>query len=181
VGDPAVFLDRDGTLIEDVDYPRDPEAVRMLDGAVEALGDLRKAGYRLVVVSNQSGIGRGLVTAEDARRVHERFVAELARHGVELDDVRYCPHAPGEGCNCRKPAPAMLLAAAADLGLDLAASFMIGDKASDVEAGRRAGCRTVLLAPDGRPSDGGAADGADRVARDWSEALAFVVPSEAPT
>ena len=178
-GAPAVFLDRDGTLMEDVGYPRDPADVRLLDGAAEALVSLREAGFRLVVVSNQAGIGRGLITPEEARRVHERLVAELERRGARLDDARYCPHAPDAGCDCRKPAPGMLLAAAEDLGLDLGASFMVGDKAIDVEAGRRAGCRTILFAPDGRPSDGGSPAHADHVARTWPDALGFVLRSGA--
>jgi D-glycero-D-manno-heptose 1,7-bisphosphate phosphatase len=141
---PAVFLDRDGTLIEDVGYPRDPEAVRLLEGAPEALAALRRAGFALVVVSNQSGIGRGLVSQEEADAVHARFVAELRARGVELDDVRYCPHAPEDACACRKPAAGLLLDSARELGLDLDRSFMVGDKPTDVEAGRTAGCRTVL-------------------------------------
>ena len=178
-GAPAVFLDRDGTLMVDVGYPRDPADVRLLDGAADALVQLRNAGFRLVLVSNQAGIGRGLITEAEARSVHERFVAELARRGARLDDARYCPHAPDAGCDCRKPAPGMLLAAAGDLGLDLEASFMIGDKATDVEAGRRAGCRTVLFAPDGTPSDGGSPGHADHVARTWTDALGFVLRSGA--
>jgi D-glycero-D-manno-heptose 1,7-bisphosphate phosphatase len=176
-GEAAIFFDRDGTLIEDVGYPRDPARVRLLDGAAEALAQLGRAGFRLVVVSNQSGIGRGLITAEEARTVHERFVAELEHRGVHLDGARYCPHAPDAGCECRKPAPGLLLAAADELGLDLEASFMIGDKAADVEAGRRAGCRTILLAPDGSASDGGSPDGADHLARSWTDALGFVLGS----
>jgi D-glycero-D-manno-heptose 1,7-bisphosphate phosphatase len=164
----AVFLDRDGTLIEDVGYPDDPDGVRLVPGAADALAALRRGGFALVVVSNQSGIGRGLVTPEQAESVHERFVAELAAHGVELDDARYCPHAPDESCPCRKPSPGLLRDAASELGVDLAGSFMVGDKPSDVEAGRRAGCRTVLLAP----APGGEAD---FVAADWSEAVAYVL------
>jgi D-glycero-D-manno-heptose 1,7-bisphosphate phosphatase len=157
---PAVFLDRDGTLIEDVGYPRDPEAVRLLDGAPEALAALRRAGFALVVVSNQSGIGRGLVSREEADAVHARFVRELQARGVELDDVRYCPHAPEEACACRKPAAGLLLDSARELGLDLDRSFMVGDKPADVEAGRTAGCRTVLF--------GG----------DWGEAVGYLLSAE---
>ena len=175
--DPAVFLDRDGTLIDDVGYPRDPARVRLVDGAAEALARLRQAGFRLVVVSNQSGIGRGLITEDEARSVHERFVSELERRGVRLDGVRYCPHAPEAGCDCRKPAPGLLLAAADDLGLDLDASFMVGDKSSDVEAGHRAGCQTILFTPDGRAADGGASAGADHIARGWADAVGFVLGS----
>ena len=175
--DPAVFLDRDGTLIDDVGYPRDPARVRLVEGAAEALAQLREAGFRLVVVSNQSGIGRGLISEDEARSVHERFVAELERRGARLDGVRYCPHAPEAACDCRKPAPGMLLAAADELGLDLDASFMVGDKSSDVEAGHRAGARTILLAPDGRAADGGASAGADHIARGWADAVGFVLGS----
>ena len=169
----AVFLDRDGTLIKDVGYPRDPGSVRLLDGAVDALAAFRRAGFRLVLVSNQSGIGRGLVSPEEAAAVHARFIAELERAGVELDDVQYCPHAPEEGCPCRKPAPGLLIAAATALDLDLGSSFAIGDKESDVEAGRRAGCKTVLFAP-----SGAAGSGADHVAARWSDAAAFVLSSK---
>lgn len=144
----AVFLDRDGTLIEDLDYAREPERVRLLAGVAQALSQLRASGFQLVVVSNQSGIGRGIISEREARAVHERFVALLTDEGIELDAVKYCPHAPEEGCACRKPAPGMLTDAASELGLDLRESFMVGDKDSDVEAGRRAGCRSILFAGD---------------------------------
>jgi len=140
-----VFLDRDGVLIHDVGYPRDPERVRLLDGAAAALARLRQWGFALVVVSNQSGVGRGLVTAGEARRVHDRMTADLAAQGVALDAAYYCFHAPEDGCECRKPSPGMLLQAARELNLDPARSFLVGDKAIDVEAGRRAGCRTIVL------------------------------------
>ena len=167
-GRPAVFLDRDGTLIEDVGYPRDPERVHVLDGVGDALGALRRAGFALVVVSNQSGIGRGLVTQEEADAVHARFLRELRARGIEPDDVRYCPHAPGDGCTCRKPAPGLLLASAGELGLDLTRSFMVGDKPDDAETGRNAGCRTVLL---------GAAEAgvADHVATGWDDAVTYLL------
>ena len=166
-GEPAVFFDRDGTVIEDVGYPRDPEGVRPLAGAAEALAELRSAGFRLVVVSNQSGIGRGLIAPEEAERVHERFVAELAACGVSLDAARYCPHAPEDGCDCRKPAPGLILAAAEELGLDLSRSFVVGDRESDVEAGRAAGCATILL--------GTGPSSADHLAADWDGVLRLVL------
>ncbi len=141
----AIFLDRDGTIIHDVGYPRDPQQVQLLPGVAEVLARLQQEGWLLVLVSNQSGIGRGMVTAEEAERVHKQVVASLAAHGVELAAAHYCPHAPEEMCTCRKPSPEMLMRAARDLGIDLVQSYMIGDKISDVEAGRRAGCRTILL------------------------------------
>jgi histidinol-phosphate phosphatase family protein len=170
----AVFLDRDGTLIEDQDYPRDPERVRLLPRVTEALARLQEAGFHLVAVSNQSGIGRGVVTEDEARAVHERFIRVLAEEGMSLQAVKYCPHTPSDGCDCRKPAPGLLLAAAEELGLDLPGSFMIGDKRSDVEAGRRAGCRTILFAPQGM-----ADDRADHVSRSWDDALEFILSAGA--
>jgi D-glycero-D-manno-heptose 1,7-bisphosphate phosphatase len=166
----ALFFDRDGTLIDDVGYIRDPARVRLLAGAADALREVRQAGFLLVVVSNQSGIARGLVSSAEATAVHERVVAELARAAVELDDARYCPHAPDAGCACRKPAPGLLVDAARELGVDLAASVMVGDKGSDVEAGRRAGCRSIRFAPDGAGDDDGVA-----VARSWDEIADLVL------
>jgi D-glycero-D-manno-heptose 1,7-bisphosphate phosphatase len=140
-----VFLDRDGTVMVDTGYPKHPEDVRLLPGIVGPLRQLRDAGFRLVLISNQSGIGRGLVTAEEARSVHERVVACLAEHGIHLAGAYYCPHAPEAACECRKPSPGMIHQAAMDLHLDLNHSFMVGDKLSDVEAGQQAGCRSFLL------------------------------------
>jgi D-glycero-D-manno-heptose 1,7-bisphosphate phosphatase len=175
-GRPAVFLDRDGTVIEDVGYPRDPETVRLLPGAAHTLATLREAGVALVIVSNQSGVGRGIIAPAQAEAVHARFVALLAAEGVQIDAVRYCPHAPEEGCACRKPSPEMLLDAARELGIDRSRSTMIGDRSSDLEAGRRAGTATILLTADpGRP----AAAEADQVARDWSEVAALLLPVSA--
>jgi histidinol-phosphate phosphatase family protein len=156
----AVFCDRDGTIIRDVGYPRNPEDVCLVPGAAEALAELHRDGFLLVLFSNQSGIGRGLVTEEEAARVHERFEAILARRGVRLDGAYYCPHAPEAGCACRKPSPGMIVAAAERFNLDLGRSWVVGDKDSDVEAGRRAGCRTIRLVA--APDAGGGA---------WAEVL----------
>ena len=139
----ALFMDRDGTVMVDVGYPRRPDDVELLPDAPPTLARLRDLGFKLVVVSNQSGIGRGLVTTEEAASVHERFVEALRESGVELDAAYYCPHAPDEGCSCRKPSPELLQRAARDLELDLPESFMVGDRDSDLEAGRRAGCRAI--------------------------------------
>lgn len=139
----ALFLDRDGTLIVDVGYPRDPALVEPLPGAVEALRDLQR-DWLLVIVSNQSGIARGLITPDEARAVHERVVELFAAGGVTFAGAYYCPHGPDHGCRCRKPAPGMLLDAARELDIELAASVMIGDKPSDVECGRAAGCPMSL-------------------------------------
>lgn len=142
---PAAFLDRDGTVIVDRHYLRSAEQVELVPGAAAALATLRDLGYRLVVVSNQSGIARGLITPAEAAEVHRRMEAVLAAHGVHLDAAYYCPHGPDEGCECRKPRPGLLQRAARELDLALDASVAIGDKARDLAAGRAAGCRATVL------------------------------------
>lgn len=150
-GRPAVFLDRDGTLIENVHYLADPAHVRLLPGTVASLKRLRAAGFVCVVVTNQSGIGRGLLTEDDLVRVHEELTRQLAAEGVWLDAYYHCPVVPA--CDDptvveyedRKPGPGMLLRAARGLGLDLSASWMVGDLISDVLAGFHAGCRGSIL------------------------------------
>ncbi len=173
-GRPALFVDRDGTLIEDVGYPADPQDVRLLPGSAAALAALQRHGFALVVVSNQSGIGRGLVSTEQAARVHHRFTDLLAEQGVTLDAAYYCPHHPEEGCPCRKPSPQALLRAAAELDLCLSRSFMVGDKASDVEAGKHAGCRSVLFGS--RPDLAGCGVAPDRFASTWEQVLQYLLP-----
>jgi histidinol-phosphate phosphatase family protein len=161
----ALFLDRDGTLIVDVPYPSDPARVELIPGATAALRSLQET-WALVVVSNQSGIGRGLITEAQAAAVHDRFVALFVAEGVQFARTYYCPHRPDAGCPCRKPSPGMLLDAARELGLDLTRSVMLGDKPSDVEAGRAAGCaRVIRFGPDG---DGAVADAR---CEDWREVV----------
>src|SRR5512133_2359163 len=148
----AVFLDKDGTLVENVPDNVDPGRIRLISGAAPALHTLARAGYELVVVSNQPGVARGLF-AEAALRDVEKRLCELASPaGIAFAGFYWCPHQPdgvvtdyAVACDCRKPAPGLLRRAAMDLGLDLRASWMIGDILNDVEAGRRAGCRTVLV------------------------------------
>lgn len=157
---PAVFLDRDGTIIEDRGYLADPADVQLLPGAVDALRRLSARGFRLVVVSNQSGVARGLFDENRLADVHARLESLLAAEGVRLDAAYYCPYLDGpeavveryrRDSELRKPRPGMLLQAARELGLDLSQSWMVGNSPSDVEAGRRAGCRTILLHTNGSP------------------------------
>ena len=148
-GRPALFLDRDGTLIEDAVYPRDPRHVRLLPGAADALARLARRGFALVIISNQSGVGRGLIRAAEAQAVHAEVVRQFAAAGVSFDGAYYCYHAPDEGCPCRKPAPGLLLRAAEELNLDARRSFMVGDKPIDVAAGEAVGCRGVLFGAGG--------------------------------
>jgi histidinol-phosphate phosphatase family protein len=148
----AAFLDRDGTIIVDTGYIANPELVELLPGAADALCALGR-DYALVIVSNQSGVARGLIRTEQLAAVHARMELLLAEAGVVLTSSYYCQHAPDAGCPCRKPAPGLLRQAAREHGFDLASSIMIGNRASDVEAGRAAGCATALLGDDDAIAD----------------------------
>jgi D-glycero-D-manno-heptose 1,7-bisphosphate phosphatase len=140
---PAVFLDRDGTIMRDVDFCSDPKAIELLDGVIEAMQKLKRAGFKLFVITNQSGIGRGYFTEQEYRAVESELNRKL---GAGLVDATYfCPDKPGTESRRRKPAPAMVLEAVRDHNLDLNRSFFIGDKAIDVDCGRNAGLRTVLV------------------------------------
>lgn len=140
---PAVFLDRDGTIMRDVDYCADPNAIELFDGVIEALRKLKDEGFKLVVITNQSGVGRGYFTEQEYRAVESELNRKL---GMELIDATYfCPDKPGTDSRRRKPAPAMVLEAAHDHNLDLKRSFFVGDKAIDIDCGRNAGVRTVLV------------------------------------
>jgi D-glycero-D-manno-heptose 1,7-bisphosphate phosphatase len=148
----AVFLDRDGTVIKEANYLRSVRQLRLIPGAAQAIHRLNAAGFAVVITTNQSGVARGLLTEPALAAIHEALRKRLTRRGARLDAIYYCPHHPEarvaayrRRCRCRKPAPGMLLRAARDLDLDLRASFVVGDSARDLEAGRRAGCRTVLV------------------------------------
>jgi D-glycero-D-manno-heptose 1,7-bisphosphate phosphatase len=146
----AVFIDKDGTLVENVPYNVDPAQLRFMPGAREALAALAQAGHPLLIVTNQSGLARGCFTRLQFAGLQAVLEQRLRNEaGVELLDFLVCPHAPGipgkASCLCRKPAPGMLLRAARKHCLDLTRSWMVGDTLDDIEAGRRAGCRTVLL------------------------------------
>lgn len=141
----TVFLDRDGTIIKDKDYLSNPEEVELLPGAGKALADLKNAGFLLIIVTNQSGVGRGFFQMENVRAQNNRLQELLAPFGVQIDGFEVCPHTPEADCECRKPAPTMLVRAAEKHRISLAQAIMIGDKSSDVTAGKAAGCRTILL------------------------------------
>lgn len=165
----AIFFDRDGTIIDDLGYPRDPEQVRLLPGVGEALFQAQRQRFLLVLVSNQSGVGRGILTRQDVERVHRRVMALLSRYAVQLDGAYYCFHAPWEKCDCRKPSPGLLIQAAEELNVDLTHSFMVGDKVSDIQAGKRVGCGTILLATE--PLSDSFTPMPDCVVSSWPEAM----------
>jgi D-glycero-D-manno-heptose 1,7-bisphosphate phosphatase len=149
----AVFIDRDGVIIENRDdYVLSWSEVRFIPGALEALAKLGRSSLAVVLVTNQSAVGRGLISLQEAQEINRRVVAEIRAHGGRMDAVYMCPHHPDEGCACRKPAPGMLLQAARELDLDLASSTLIGDALTDLSAARAAGVRGVLVLT-GRGSD----------------------------
>lgn len=148
----AVFLDRDKTIIEDPGYINNPAQVRLIPGAAAALADLRKMGYKIIIVTNQSGIARGIVTEQALAQIHERLKQLLAEQTAYIDRIYYCPyHSDGvipkfrKDSDWRKPKPGMLFAAAKEMDIDLAASWMVGDDYKDIAAGKAAGCRTILI------------------------------------
>jgi D-glycero-D-manno-heptose 1,7-bisphosphate phosphatase len=140
-----VLLDRDGTIIVERYYLSDPDWVELLPGAAEGLRRLSRLGLGLVVVTNQSGVGRGYFDERRLAEIHRRFAGVLEAEGVRLDNIYYCPHTPEDGCRCRKPETAMVERAAAELGLDPAEAFLVGDQASDIELGRRVGATSFLV------------------------------------
>lgn len=142
----AIFLDRDGVLNEDVGYVHKLSDLKILPGVPEALQEMKRRGYLLIVVSNQSGVARGLYGMAEVEAFNNHLRAELVRLGAPpLDDVFYCPHGPDDGCPCRKPNPGMVLEAAKRHGIDLGRSFLVGDKADDIECALRAGVRGVQV------------------------------------
>jgi D,D-heptose 1,7-bisphosphate phosphatase len=148
----AIFLDRDETLIEDPGYINNPEQVKLLDGVAEALIELKALGYKLIVATNQSAVARGIVTEKVLGEIHDRIRQLLSRKNAFLDGIYYCPYHPDgvvpkyrKESDCRKPNPGMLQQAAAEMDIDLSQSWSLGNSLRDVEAGRRAGCRTILI------------------------------------
>jgi D-glycero-D-manno-heptose 1,7-bisphosphate phosphatase len=144
--DRVVILDRDGTVVVDRGYLDDPAGLEFEPGAAAGLQRLYSHGYRLIVVTNQSGVGRGFFTLECVEAMNERLKVMVEDAGARLEGIYFCPHAPDAACACRKPALGLLTQAAADLGFNPSSAIVIGDKESDIEFGRRAGAMTILIA-----------------------------------
>ena len=140
----AVFLDRDGTIAKDVHYCSRPEDFELLPTVPQAIR-LLNASFKVIVITNQSGIARGYFTEETLAQIHKKMEDELAKHGACVDAIYYCPHHPDEGCECRKPKTALFHRAAQELNIDLAQSYVVGDSDIDVKAGKALGCKTVLV------------------------------------
>lgn len=171
----AVFVDRDGTLMESMDYPKDPGKVHLLPGAAEGLKQLQDAGYALIVVTNQPGIGLGYYTEEEFYRVDLAFRKQVHAGGAMVDRVYYCPHNEKDGCPCRKPKPYFIERAARELGVKPQESWVIGDSTADIEMGRRAGVRTILVRTGHGGRDRRYAARPDRITDGIPEAVQFIL------
>lgn len=148
----AVFLDRDGTIVNDIGYMNSPEQLQFIPGSIPAIKKLNEAGYKVVVITNQSGVARGMITEDMLQTIDKTMHKKILNGGAHLDAIYYCPHHPEHGtypykqvCECRKPHPGLIKKAERDLGLDLKSSYMIGDKATDIEAGKSAGTSTIMV------------------------------------
>jgi histidinol-phosphate phosphatase family protein len=141
----AVFLDRDGTIAEDVNYCRRVEDFHILPTVPEAIRILNNRGYKIVVITNQSGIARGYFSAERLEEIHRKMTRELGKTGAGIDAIYYCPHHPDAGCLCRKPGLALFRQAVRDFRIDISASFVVGDRPMDIDAGKALGCRTIYV------------------------------------
>lgn len=178
----AVFLDRDGTLIVERGYITVPEGVELIPGAAAAVARLREAGWKVLVVTNQGCVAKGLITEDELGLIHLRMVSMLAEAGAELDGVYYCPHHPDGDqisysveCDCRKPRPGLLERAAGEHGVELSESVMIGDTLRDLEAGRAVGARSVLVLTGKGPQTAAEEHGADHVAPDLAAAVDWLL------
>lgn len=148
---PAVFLDRDGVIIENVDtYVRSWSDVVIFPDALRALARLRDTVYKVIIVTNQSAVGRGIISADEAQAINQRLIQIIEQSGGRIDGVYMCLHAPPQGCECRKPRPGLIMQAASELSLDLNRSLMIGDALSDIQAGQNAGIPKNILVRTGR-------------------------------
>jgi D-glycero-D-manno-heptose 1,7-bisphosphate phosphatase len=141
----AAFLDRDGTIIEERDFIPSPDEVEFVPGSIDAVKMLRSSGYKIVVISNQSGIGRGILTEKMVAEVNQSFLDRLKDQGASADGLYFCPHHPDDDCDCRKPKTGMIERAVRELGLDLEDALVIGDKLADVRLGKNIGAKTALV------------------------------------
>ena len=176
----GLFFDRDGTLNTELDFLSRPEELQLIPNAARAIREANDFGVKVFVITNQSGIARGLFTEVDLAAIHKRLISMLGHEGARVDAIYYCPHHPTYGqtpykkaCNCRKPKPGMLKQAAKEFGIKLSSSFVIGDRCIDMQAGKAAGCTTALVLTgygSVEPRDCGTAHTVDFVARDAYEA-----------
>lgn len=180
----AIFLDRDGVICQNrTDHIKSWNEFEFLPGVQKSLAALSRVGLPIIIVTNQAAISRGLLTSEVLDDIHQRMVAEITAYGGRIDRIFYCPHLPQAGCHCRKPEPGMLLQAAQEMDLDLTGSYLVGDAASDVQAGQQVGCHTILVLT-GRgqeqliPALHSSGGHFLTISRDLEEAVAHILASE---
>jgi len=169
----AVFLDRDGTMAKDVHYCSCPEDFELFPDTPKAIRLLNQHGFKVIVITNQSGIARGYFTEETLAKIHQKMKDELAKEGAHVDAIYYCPHHPDDNCDCRKPKPKLVLQAAMEHQIDLKRSFVIGDLQMDVDLGSAIGCKTLLMSRP--PSLINGETKADAVAQDLLQAAHIIL------
>jgi len=175
----AIFIDRDGTLVKEVWYLSDEKQLELKPTVPEALKMLREYGFLIVIVTNQSVIGRGIIDHEKLRVIHERLQTLLQQKGARYDHLYYCPHLPEEGCSCRKPAPGLILKAAEDLHIDLKSSFVVGDRLMDVKAAKSLGVRCAVVISTWSSLDGDVRSwGADFIGENLLEVAEWIIRQE---
>jgi len=175
----AIFLDRDGTIARDVHYCRRPEDLELLPTVGGGIRLLNKAGFKVIVVTNQSGIARGYFTEEMLDKIHQKMISDLARYGAHIDAIYYCPHHPDEGCACRKPKPKLAYQGIRDLRVDCQRSYVIGDRLMDVQLAKNINCKSVMI--ENSRGQGELKDCdilPDYIARDLESAARWIVEQE---
>lgn len=172
----AIFLDRDGTINKDIEYLHEPDKFEFLPNAVSGLRKMQDMGFKLAVVTTQAGIGLGYFTKEDFYKVNRQMFKLLSSSEIVLDKIYFCPHSKGDKCKCRKPESGLFQRAKEDLNIDLEKSYMIGDKSSDIEAGKRIGCKTILIKHDNPDSEFDVQP--DYVAEDLLDAAEYIFKEE---
>jgi len=177
----AVFLDRDGVINVDKGYVHRIEDFKFIDGVIPALQRLSGSDFRLFVITDQSGIGRRYYTEKDMENVHSHMLRELSKKGIVIDRIYYCPHAPEDNCGCRKPSPLLLRNAKNDFGIDLKRSFFIGDKTKDIQAGKSAGCKAILVLTGKQGKDAEFKVEPDFVAKNLMEAVSYILEYDKKT
>ena len=175
---PAVFFDRDGTINKEIDYLDDPNEFKLLPNVLEGIKKFQEMGYRIIVITNQPGIGFGYYTKHDFFRVNKAMLSHFSKAGIKVDKIYFCPHTQAEGCDCRKPGQALIERAKAELNLDLSRSVIIGDRTSDIETGKRAGMLSILVNTGAAGKDGAYPVEPDYRAVDLLDAAEWILKKE---
>jgi D,D-heptose 1,7-bisphosphate phosphatase len=175
----AVFIDRDNTICRDVPYCSRPEDLELLPKVTDGIRLLNEHGFKVVVITNQSGVARGYFTEDVLSRIHQKMQGDLAERGASVDAIYYCPHHPDNNCDCRKPKPTMLFQAAHDLDIDLRKSYVIGDSDMDTKMGKEAGCVTIIVLTTNQNDTESRKPEPDYIANDLYEAADWVIQNKA--